>query len=58
MDSEYDQHLEQQAWKKKGEFFLAKVLKGIFWIMTLCVKIVVEVIKGVLRVFRLPVPGN
>jgi len=54
-ENEYDAELEKQKILKKAEFILAKILRAIFSLIKLLLKLTWDVAKGVLRTFGIRV---
>ena len=44
---------EKQKWVKRGEFGIVLILRGVFYILKLLLKVALEVFKNVLKTFKI-----
>ncbi len=49
----YDMDQQVDKYQRTATYYLAKVLQGIFYIVTLLAKLAVDVVKGVFKTFGL-----
>lgn len=52
----YESEQAKRKYERSAQYYIAMFLKGIMYIVTMVVKILIQVMKGVLRTFGLPIP--
>jgi len=52
----YESEQVKGKYEKSAQYYFAMFLKGIMYIVTMVVKIIIQVMKGVLRTFGVPIP--
>jgi len=55
MGDPYEENINRREMMNKGEFILAKILKVIFNFAGLILKLIIDIIKNVLRIFGVPI---